>query len=97
LPSTEKTIDQYASADIGRGIDDCVQTGQNGQLTGMMMIEVINDHTLLQQGIERYTIASQRDIQHRNPVASMGLNALKEGNLAFSACDQRCLRRMLKP
>jgi hypothetical protein len=74
----QKTIDQYASADIGRGIDDCVQTGQNGQFAGMMMIEVINDHTLLQQGIERYTaqIPSASPLKTSNCRSAEGIAAI---------------------
>jgi len=97
LTSTQKTIDQHASADIGCRIDDCMQTGMQGQLTGLVMIEVIDDHTFLQQRVERYAIASQRYIEYDHPVASMRLHTLEQGNLALSTRNQCRSRRLFQP
>ncbi|CAM2143417.1 hypothetical protein PT2222_150015 [Paraburkholderia tropica] len=93
IAAAQMTVDQHARADLRGGVDMGDQIHVGRQVAGVMVVEVLDVHALVQQGVDRFAVGVERDVEHRERVALVRFHSLDECDVALHPGDQRGLAR----
>src|SRR5216683_1948757 len=61
-----------------------------GERTGVVMIEIAHRYLGFEQSEQIFAILVERNVEHRNGVAGLTLDAPQQCNVTFDAGDERC-------
>jgi hypothetical protein len=82
-------VHQDASAHVGRLVDVSLEEQVPGQRAGVVMVEIAHRYSGVEQSEQIFPILMERNVEHRNVVAGVPLDATQQRNVALDAGDKR--------
>src|SRR6266702_3647061 len=86
-------VHQDAGAHVGRLVDVSFQERMPGQDADVVMVEIAHRYSGFEQSEQIFAILMEGNVEHRNGVAGLTLDAPQQCNIALDAGDERCLLR----
>jgi hypothetical protein len=88
LAALQILVHQQAGADVGVGVDVRLEVRMIGNVARLVVIEVAHLRAGGEQPVQCLTVLRQRNVEHGNAVARLGLNPLQQADIALGSGDQ---------
>ena len=88
MTTGEVAVDQGAGADVGRLLDMRLEVRVPRQLARMVVVEIADRCPGVEEPEQIVAIPVERDVEHRDLVAGVGMYALQQPDVALDAGDE---------
>ena len=88
MPAPEMAVDQDARAHRRVGIDVRFESRVDGDLAGVMVIEILDRDAAVEQALQRGPVDRERNVEHRCRVTGLAGDAIEQCNVTLGAGDQ---------